>query len=232
MVRSFLFPHSWAVRVGIIMVMLLILAIVLWRMWGAWAPSRADYPVQGVSVSAAQGDIDWRSVRAQDADFAYIRATHGAHGRDQSFARNWAGARDAGLRYGAELRFSLCHLAVDQATLFIATVPRDNAALPPVVRFTFSPDCPARPGRDTILSETNTLLNMIEAHAGKPALLHISPDFERQYSLSLGINRTLWMDGDFFPPDYGARPWVMWTASDARMIEGVDTPVEWNVVAR
>ncbi|MEO8723192.1 MAG: GH25 family lysozyme [Sphingobium sp.] len=212
-------------------VVLAVSALVLSVMWMRWTPARTHYPTQGISVSADQGTVDWRSVRSQGVDFAYIRATTGTDIRDPAFATNWAGARAAGLRYGAELVFDLCKLASDQATEFITTVPRDNAALPPVVRLAFSSSCSARPGRDAILSELNTLLNLVESHSGKPALLHISRDFDQLYDVGSGINRTLWLDGNFFPPDYAARPWVMWTASDGRRIEGIAGPVEWDVVA-
>lgn len=207
------------------------LATAGWWLATGWAPSRDRYPVQGVSVSAAQGEIDWRTLRTQGVDFAYIRATAGAEERDPRFARNWAQARTAGLRYGAELVFNPCERASDQATLFITTVPRDNAALPPVVRIASDDGCAAPPGRDIILSELNTLLNVVEVHGGKPALIRLPKDLEQRYDLASGINRTLWMEGNFFPPDYASHAWVMWTASDIRRVEGVEGPVEWNVVA-
>lgn len=203
----------------------------LWLFWTRWAPSRERYPVQGVSVSSAQGTIDWRALRANGVDFAYIRATSGVGHRDPAFAVNWAGAREAGLRYGAELAFDLCKLASDQATDFITTVPRDNAALPPVIRLDFSANCQARPSRDTVVSELNTLLNLVEAHGGKPAMVRPAEAFEAAYDTGSGINRTLWLEGNFFPPDYATRAWVMWTASDARRVGGIDGPVEWDVVA-
>jgi lysozyme len=202
-----------------------------WAYARGWAPSRGDYPVQGISVDAGTGPVDWGTVAAQGADFAYIRAARGAEGRDPAFARNWAAARASGLRYGAALDFSLCRTATDQATRFMTTVPRDNAALPPVIRLAFDARCPDRPSRDTLLSELNTLVNLVESHAGKPVLLNIAPDFDARYDIGGGINRTLWLDGNFFPPDYATRPWVMWTASDMRHIDGVDGPVRWNVVA-
>lgn len=220
------------IRVGLVLLVLATIgALVLWFLWTRWTPSRGQYPTQGISVSADQGVIDWRSVRAQDVDFAYIRATSSSNRRDSAFAANWAGARAAGLRYGAEHVFDLCRQAIDQATEFITTVPRDNAALPPVVRLGFDPDCPTRPGRAAVLSELNTLLNLIEAHDGKPALLRVSRDFNTLYDMGSGVNRTLWVEGNFFAPDYVARPWVMWTASDGRRVEGVSGPVEWDVVA-
>ncbi|MGK2910554.1 MAG: GH25 family lysozyme [Sphingobium sp.] len=196
-----------------------------------WAPSRAEYPMQGLSVSESNGSIDWRTVRARHADFAYVLATAGAGRRDHAYVTNWTGARDAGLRYGAVHMFNLCDRAEDQATLFVATVPRDSAALPPVVRLGFTPNCTRRPGRDKLLSELNTFLNLIEKHAGQRAVVRLSKDFEEQYQIGSGIYRTLWLERNFLAPDYAGRPWVMWTASDMRRLDGIDAPVEWDVVA-
>lgn len=208
-----------------------VLVLALWLYARSWAPSREEYPVQGVSITADNGPIDWGTLAAQGTDFAYIRAVKQAALRDPAFAANWRGGRGVGMRYGAMLEYSLCARAVDQATQFMTTVPRDNAALPPVIRLAFDPSCIKRPGRDQLLSELNTLVNLVESHAGKPALLNISPDFDGQYDIASGINRTLWLDGNFFPPDYGQRQWVMWTATDMRHIDGVNGPVRWDVVA-
>lgn len=219
------------VRVGAGLAIIAVLALALWLYARSWAPARDQYPVQGVTISADNGVVEWGTLAAQGADFAYIRAARGAAGRDPAFAANWRAARTAGLRYGAMLDYSLCRLASDQATRFVTTVPRDNAALPPVIRLAFDKSCTARPGRDLVLSELNTLVNLVESHAGKTVLLNVTEDFDALYDVGSGINRTLWLDGNFFPPDYATRPWVMWTASDMRHIDGVDGPVRWDVVA-
>lgn len=210
---------------------LAVIGLALWLYARAWAPSREDFPTQGISVTGDNGAIDWGTLAAQGADFAYIRAAGAGNRRDQAFATNWEGARRAGMRYGALLDFNLCARAYDQATGFITTVPRDNAALPPAIRLAFTPSCRARPGRDAVLSELNTLVNLIESHSGKPVVLNLSSDFDGQYGISAGINRTLWLDGNFFAPDDERRKWVMWTASDMRHIDGVEGPVRWDVVA-
>lgn len=207
------------------------LAVALWLYARAWAPDRDQYPVQGVTIGADNGTVEWGTLAAQGADFAYIRAARGADWRDPTFAANWRGARAAGMRYGALIEFNPCRRASGQATRFITTVPRDNAALPPVIRLGFDPGCTVRPGRDRMLSELNTLVNLIESHAGKPVLLNVTADFDKAYDIGSGINRTLWLDGNFFPPDYATKPWVMWTASDMRHIDGVEGPVRWDVVA-
>lgn len=217
-------------QVGLIIAALLIIAFVVRNIAIGWAPPRNQYPVQGISVDAGNGEIIWHIAGATGVDFAYIRATNGAKKRDPLFAENIKGAREAGIRYGAVHSYNLCGSANDQAALFVTTVPRDKNILPPTVRLTFDNPCEDRPGRALLLSELNTFLNQIEGHSGKPAVIAVSEEFEEEYNISSGLNRTFWLEKNFFPPDYAAKPWVMWRASDMRRVSGIDGPVNWNVV--
>ncbi|MCW2349425.1 lysozyme [Sphingobium sp. B11D3B] len=196
----------------------------------SWTPSAKYFPVQGITLSAQSGTINWRMARAAGADFVYLRATDGARGRDSAFNDYLAGAVANDMRHGAIHRYDLCSSASAQATRFIATVPRDPQMLPPVVEMGFDLPCTARPNRDTLLAELNTFLNQIETHAAKPAVIRTSREFEAAYDVAGGINRTLWVDGDFFVPDYTTRPWTMWTASTWKRINGIEGPIEWNAV--
>ena len=197
-----------------------------------WTPSRADYPVQGIDVSHHNGQIIWPSVKAAGASFAYIKATEGADNRDPRFAENWAGATKAQVRRGAYHFYTLCRLASDQATNFIAQVPRDDAALPPVVDLEFGGNCTERPARDVLLAELATFIRMIEAHTGQTAILYITREFDSEYRVSEAVDRPLWLRSLVLPPAYGARPWVMWQASSFRHIDGLEGRVDWNVVAQ
>jgi len=195
-----------------------------------WTPSKSRYPVQGLTITARSGAINWRMARTAGADFAYILATSGTGARDAAFDDYLAGARKEGLRYGAIHRYNLCDRPYDQATSFIATVPRDAEMLPPAVQLDLWEGCAARPNRDTLLADLNIFLNQIETHSAKPALIRVSHDFEALYDVASGINRTLWLEGAFFPPDYATRRWVLWTASTWRRVNGIDGPIEWDVV--
>ncbi len=213
-------------------VLLAALAAYGWHWLQQWAPSRTAYPMQGIALSAAQDEVNWSSLRAQNPDFVYIRTVDGMRGRDPAFSRHWAAAQASGIRYGAEILFDPCFPASDQATAFLATVPRDNAALPAAIRIDATSNCKIAPGRDKVVSELNTLINLIEAHMGKPALIHVSAQAEQLYGISASINRTLWLDRAYFGPAYASHPWVMWTANPARQVKGVSAPVEWIVVKR
>jgi lysozyme len=209
-----------------------LLALVGWRFAAQWAPAAEDFPIQGVDVSAATRAVDWGTAKAQGVDFAYALATTGDKGRDPSFEGHWAALAETGIRRGAMHGYSLCRLAADQADHFNAVVPRMPDALPAVVAFDFAPDCTDRPARDVLLREVAIFLERVERHTGERVLIRVAPDFEKQYRLSDGVARTFWATGNWFAPDYLARPWRMWQANAARRVEGFEAPVGWDVVAR
>lgn len=220
------------VRAGAVLLAALLGIYVVWTYLTGWTPSRDEYPVQGIVVSAANGKPDWARLGATGVDFAYVTAVEGAHGRDTQFQANLQAVQEAGVRFGALHHFDICRLASDQATLFITTVPRNDKALPPAVQLDFSDTCKGRPNRALVLSELATFLGQIEAHSGMPAILLLTPEFEKEYQVSKAIDRTVWLEGDWFLPDYSARPWVMWTANTARSVDGVDGRVRWAVVRK
>lgn len=217
-------------RVGLILVALIILWLVGRSLIHNWSPNRDDYPMQGVAVSAANGAIDWPRLKADGVDFTYISATHGAATRDKAFELNRKGAGDAGIRFGAIHHFDLCRLSGDQAGLFVTTVPRQKAALPPVVALHFTDGCKDRPGREVVLSELNTLINLIESHSEKQAVLRLTKDFDALYKVSQAVQRNVWLDGNFVPPDYAAKAFVLWTANDMARVDGMDGAVQWLAV--
>jgi lysozyme len=217
-------------RIGALGIVLALAGVVAWTFALSWRPS-SKYIFQGVDVSEDQGVVEWPTVKAGGADFAYLRATYGADGRDRLFASNWANVYATGMRRGALHIYSLCRLATDQANNFNTTVPRMTDALPPAVEVDFDDDCQSRPQRNVVLGELRRFMSMVESHSGKPALLKISKRFETAYQVSEAIPRTIWAVQDFFPPDYTARPWRMWQANDMRRIDGIDGAVRWNVVA-
>lgn len=194
-----------------------------------WAPPRDRYPDQGITVDAGSGAVSWPGLAASRISFVYLRATMADGRADPSFQAGLEGARAAGLRLGVIQHYDPCAPAGEQATRFLATIPRDNGMLPPVVEIR-APACARPPERGALLAALNTFLNQIEGHAGKPAILRLSPPVEARYDLASSINRTLWLEGPFFPPDYATRPWVMWTASTWKRISGIEGPIEWNVV--
>ena len=214
---------------GALVLLALLVGLSLW--WAArWIPDRAIFPLQGVTIGAGNGTVHWGSIKAAGADFAYVMATSGRDGVDPMFARNFSGAREAGVQVGAVHRYDLCRLATDQAANFIRHVPRRADALPAAVWLDYDDRCPDRPTRALLLSELATFLAQIEAHTGKRSLIAPGPSFEADYKVTEGIARTTWLRRDFFEPDYGAHPWAMWQANDYVRLTGAGGTVGWNVL--
>jgi hypothetical protein len=80
------------------------LGFILWpgRDDGAEPPACEMGPtVPGIDVSYYQNDIAWKRVRRAGIRYAFIRTSDGLDHPDERFAKNWAGAKRAGLMRGA-----------------------------------------------------------------------------------------------------------------------------------
>ena len=196
-----------------------------------WTPSPQIYPLQGIDLGERPQPIEWGSVRASGADFAYLVATVGARTRDPAFESNWQSLPEAGLRRGAVHLYSLCEDGAAQGDAFNAVVPRVADALPPAVDLSFRDGCDAPAPGPAVTDQLRAFVRRVETHAGKPMILRLSRGVERRYALSTALVRPLWLTGNFLRPGYTDRPWRLWRASDRRRIEGLDRAVNWNVVA-
>ena len=195
----------------------------------AWGPSERAYPTQGIDVSHHQGVIHWSDLPEQGVDFAYIKATEGGDHRDRLFERNWAMARQEGIARGAYHFFTLCRSGAEQAANFIAAVPAEADALPPAVDLEYLGNCSARLSADAFHRELADYMNRVEAHYRKPVLLYLTEEFDQAYQVSARVDRPLWLRSLVFEPDFGARPWRIWQASNFRRLRGIRGRVDWNV---
>ncbi len=223
---------SWRMRLAAL-ALLLTLAAGGWAWWQAqhWAPPRAEFPVQGALIGAGDGPVSFRALHAIGAEFVYLEASESGDARDARFAENLRRVRDSGVRFGAVHAYDPCVPADRQAANFVTTVPRDDAFLPPAIALEkLAEDCPDAVSEAAVESELTTFLNQVEGHVGKPAVLKISPEFEERYKIAGRIERNLWLVRDWLQPDYGGRPWTLWTANTALRTEASDEPVRWVVL--
>jgi lysozyme len=224
--------YSWRRRFAALL-LLVALGGGAWLWWQGrhWTPARAQFPVQGVLIGAADGPVDFKALRAVGADFAYLEASRGASGRDPAFAANLERARASGLPFGVVHAYDPCVPAERQAANFVTIVPRDSSLLPPAIALDKLAEHCADPASEAGLeSELTTFLNQIEGHVGKPVVLKLAPAFEERYHIAARIERNLWLERDWFQPGYAGRPWTLWTANSALATEAGDAPVRWVVV--
>jgi lysozyme len=202
--------------------------------WDGRAP--AAYPVHGIDVSRWQGTIDWLSVREAGIAFAFLKATEGGDHTDPSFPGNWEAAARAGVPRGAYHFYYFCRPAEEQARWFIQHVPRDPAALPPVLDLEWnhkSPSCRHRPDAATVRAEAARFLDILTAHYGQRPVVYTTVDFYRDTGIGSLPGTEFWLRSVAGHPStvYPGQRWTFWQYTGTGFVPGISGPVDINVFA-
>lgn len=199
---------------------------------GLWIPNYpavATYPVRGIDVSNHQGSIDWSQVPRGPVHFVYIKATEGQDFRDARFVENWQGSARAGLKRGAYHFFTLKSTGRQQAANFIAVVPKDPEALPPVVDVEIWGDAASRPSVAAFQQELSDFINAVRSHYGREPVIYTANDFRNHFLHGFPPGR-LWIRSVITTPripDHA--PWHFWQYSEKRRVPGIGGFVDHNV---
>jgi lysozyme len=191
------------------------------------------YPVHGIDVSKYQGEIDWDAARRGGVAFAFLKSTEGGDRVDAAFLRNWKAAAAAGVPRGAYHFFYWCRPGVEQAAWFIANVPRDPQALPPVLDVEWNPDsptCTRRPPRDEVVREMTAFLDAVERHYGVRPIIYAPIDIHRERLVGTFPKHQFWLRGvkDHPTANYPDRDFRFWQWTATGTVPGVDGPVDRN----
>jgi lysozyme len=216
--------------VGLAVVVVVVVAGVIFgpRVYARLELAPLPYEVIGVDVSHHQGRIDWQALAADGVAFAYIKATEGGTFQDANFTLNWSDAANAGLPRGAYHFFTLCRTGTDQARNFIATVPRDSRALPPVVDAESMGPCSSGAPIADVPQELEAFLTQLAAHYGRRPLIYTTQEFHDAYLRGQFRNDRFWIRSLVIPPLLRYRQWVFWQYHNRGQRRGVQGPVDLN----
>ncbi len=133
----------------------------------------SKYKVHGVDVSAYQGNIDWRSLYRQGVQFAFVKATEGNYYVDDYFKQNWEALEDTKIIHGAYHFMNYDSSGIDQAELFIETVPIREGTLPPVIDVEFYGSYNENPPSiNELRAELSDLIKILEHHYDKEPIIY------------------------------------------------------------
>ncbi|RUY82928.1 GH25 family lysozyme, partial [Mesorhizobium sp. M7A.F.Ca.CA.003.01.2.1] len=199
--------------------------------FGKGSPRRLA--VHGVDVSRWQGNVNWDKLRAQGANFAYIKATDGGDHLDPMFMKNWRNADAAGLKRGAYHFFYWCRTAGEQADWFIRNVPRVEGALPPVIDVEWNGEssCKRRPSREKVLEKMQVFMDKLERYYGQRPIIYTAPDFYRDNLRGEFLDYPFWLRAVAQHPSkvYPGRKWLFWQYSGSGLSHGVTGRIDLNV---
>lgn len=214
----------WLLAVCLVLALLAVTVAVLVYRGVIWLnnPSEAKYPVRGVDVSHYQGVIDWQMLASQDLSFAFIKATEGSSFVDPCFAENYAGAKACGLAVGFYHFFSFDSAGAAQAEQYIRTVKPFDGMLPPVIDLEFYGDkADDPPNRDTIASELQVLLAVLETHYGVKPILYVTEATYARYLSGAYADYDIWIRGVYSRPKLAdQRSWTFWQFTNRARLEG------------
>jgi lysozyme len=192
---------------------------------GAGVPE--DNAIDGIDVSHWQGAIDWRAVRGGGVEFAFIKATEGATYADPEFARNWAGAAEAGVMRGAYHYFRPNVDPVKQAENFLRVAQIRPGDLPPVLDVETSDGVAG----DALLRSVRVWLETVERATGKRPVVYTYPDFWNRYASGSVGAYPLWIatysrDQPMVP--VGWSDWTFWQYTSTGRVAGIAGDVDQN----
>jgi lysozyme len=192
-----------------------------------------EYPIHGIDVSRYQEMISWDAVKAMQVKkiklgFAFIKATEGIGNTDPQFGRNWKKSKEAGIIRGAYHFFLATKDARTQAENFIKQVRLKPGDLPPVL------DIEQRYGvsRETIRKQVKTWLDVVENNYDVKPIIYTNIDFYKQNLGEDFDDYPLWVAHYYQPRQPRIkRDWVFWQHNDNGRVNGVLSPVDFNVYA-
>jgi lysozyme len=194
------------------------------RAWGL--------PIQGIDIARYQGRVDFRAVRQAGVHFVFMKSTEGRDYIDPNFRANWAAAREAGIARGAYHFMTWCSTAADQAAWFIANVPNDPDALPPVLDLEWNnhSSCTNRFNKADVLEKVRVMLEAMERHTGKLPIIYTDINFHRDILAGEYFPNTFWLRSTAAEPHqrYHQRSWTFWQWTQTGRVTGVDGAVDRN----
>lgn len=182
----------------------------------------SDFEVFGVDVSSYQGEVNWDTIYSQGIDFAYIKATEGSGHVDPLFKYNFEQASEAGLAVGAYHFLSFETTGKEQAENFIATVPKVEGMLPPVVDVELYGDYVDNPpSAEEVHNILDEFIVEIESYYGVEPIIYVNEKSYRMYIKGYYDDYKLWISNYSVNPKlFGHRDWTFWQYSETGILKG------------
>lgn len=190
-----------------------------------------DYVIHGIDVSRYQHIINWEDVKGMQVKdikigFAFIKATEGTDKVDEQFSRNWLGAEEAGITKGAYHFFIAGKNGKAQANNFIEITNLKSGDLPPVL----DAEQTNNVAPEKLNQEITEWLTTVENFYHIQPIIYTNIDFYNKFLKENFDEYPIWI-AHYLQPDKPRidHPWVFWQHSEKGRVNGIKTPVDFNV---
>ncbi len=162
----------------------------------------ADLPnlMYGIDVSVYQGQVDWNRVAVDSSGpnpihFTILRATHGLN-IDSQFKRNWSSSREHIPVVGAYHFLSFQHDPIQQANLFVQTVPLGPGNIRPILDVeTNCKDCNPTMGltKAELIQHIQDYLRVVESHYDTKVIIYSNVHYYNTYLKGHFTEHDFWL---------------------------------------
>jgi len=191
-------------------------------------PSREEYPLRGIDISAHNGIVDFGALASADIDFAYIKATEGTDFLDRNFVRNACGLQRAGIPSGAYHFFRFDTDGEMQAWNFLRAIRGRDFELPPAIDLEeWSNPEGFTTGR--IMKELKRMLDLLRKEGIIPVIYTNKDGYQRFVKKHLD-GYPLWICSFTDPPLQKDTRWDIWQYSHRGSTPGISGMVDFNTV--
>lgn len=213
---------------------LLFLSILLGLLYWAtkiYGPSRHvwGYSVYGIDVSKWQGQIDWKEVKQDKIEFAFIKASQGVNKTDSFFQYNWSQADTHQIYKGAYHYYEPDHSPKEQARNFIRQVKLNPGDMPPVLDL----EEPITIPLGDFQYNVQVWLDEVEKHYQVRPIIYASHSYYQSYLIDAFYHYPVWIaQYKKFPkptlPKEGDQ-WIFWQFTNKGNVKGIKGAVDLDV---
>jgi lysozyme len=197
-------------------------------------PDPKVFNIRGVDVSHHQGNVDWKLVKAEGVDFAFIKATEGGDHRDNNFISNWKKAQKEGIVVGGYHYYSFCKSPEEQFVNLSNFIPKQNGTMPPAIDLEYDNNCNGSVDVKVLRAELSVVIKKVKAFYGKYPILYCNEDFYDKYlAIPEFSNCTFWIRGTYKQPKLSdGLDYDFWQFNAKGSMNGIKGFVDLNVYCK
>ncbi|MEG0011926.1 MAG: GH25 family lysozyme [Muribaculaceae bacterium] len=186
--------------------------------------NKITYPVNGIDVSAHNGNIDFARVVQDSISFVFIKATEGASFKDGKFEKNYIAARDAGLKVGAYHFFRFDINGTLQGMNFVSSIGDKILELPLAIDLEEhgNPETPTL----SVIKRLQEMIDYLAGH-GYDIIIYTNNNGYRRFVQSSFADYPLWLCR-FTTPQEDVE-WQFWQYSHWGEVDGIKGDVDLNI---
>lgn len=212
----------WCIFVSAVFILTdVVLLLFFGKIWFV-NPAKKVYKRMGITVSSAQGEINWTAISKQTIDFAFVRATEGEMLTDKQFKTNYDDAYDAGIEVSPMHDLTFTSDGKAQAEAFIGAVGEfKERQLPCSVRvrlygkYTVTP-----PDRNEVVTILRDFSDTIYSTYGSRPIIIVNTKLYEDYIHGAVNDSPLCIESIYSKPEIDDKNAVFWLFNPRFTIEG------------